>query len=372
MFETEFSAITARIADIDPVKYGRTRNFLGGDVTRLSPYISRGVISTNDVLDAIYARDYRFAEIEKFVMELAWRDYFQYLWQKQNIDEDLKQQQPEVENREIPTAVVKAETGIEAIDDGVRGLYETGYVHNHVRMYIASVVCNVGKSHWKKPAQWFYYHLLDADWASNALSWQWTAAAFSSKKYYANQENINKYAGTNQRDTFLDVAYDEFAELAVPDVLKATEGFELTTELPAKTDISIDAAKPTLIYNFYNLDPNWRKDADANRVLLLEPSHFAKYPVGPKTIEFVLKLKDNIERIQVYVGEFDEFVAEHSPEDVYFKEHPTAAHYVGTKDERDWMVPGVRGFYPTFFAYWKKIEKTLKARLQDKKRTLLG
>ena len=65
-----------------------------------------------------------------------------------------------------------------------------------------------------------YYYLLDADWASNSLSWQWVAGSNSNKKYFANQQNINKYCFTNQTDTFLDVDYAEFQKFEIPEVLK--------------------------------------------------------------------------------------------------------------------------------------------------------
>lgn len=363
MFVTKIDEILAQVEQIEPVKYSKTRNFLDGAVTRLSPYISRGVISTKYVLERTLAKKHKFLEIEKFLMELAWRDYFQNVWLKNDLDQDLKQPQPDVKNSSMPKAVLNAETGIEAIDNGINDLYETGYVHNHQRMYIASVVTNIAKSHWKIPAQWFYYHLLDADWASNALSWQWTCAAFSNKKYYANQENINKYCATNQYGTFLDVPYENFPDLAIPDILRETETPILQTNLPKKEAIIIDNSLPTLVYNFYNLDPFWKNDLVANRVLLLEPSHFEKYPVSDKTIEFILKLAENLERIQIYVGEFDELKTENSLNEIYFKEHPTNTHYIGTQEERDWMFPENRGYFPSFFAFWKKCEKPMKLRI---------
>jgi deoxyribodipyrimidine photo-lyase len=98
----------------------------------------------------------------------------------------------------------------------VEELKQTGYMHNHLRMYVAAIACNIGHSHWHLPARWMYYHLLDADWASNALSWQWVAGSFSSKKYYANQENINKYCHTQQRNTFLDVSYEAYETMPTP------------------------------------------------------------------------------------------------------------------------------------------------------------
>lgn len=364
MFTTNIEEILERVENIDPINYGKTRNFLNGAVTKLSPYISRGVISTKYILEKTLAKNYKFYEIEKFLMELAWRDYFQNVWLTKNIDEEIKQPQTDVENSSIPKAILEAKTGIEAVDKGINELYETGYVHNHLRMYIASIVTNIAKSHWKIPAKWFYYHLLYADWASNALSWQWTAAAFSNKKYYANQENINKYCGTNQRGTFLDVEYSEFPELEIPEVLKETETPVLQTVLPKHETLEIDKSFPTLIYNSYNLDPFWKSDIQANRVLLLEPSHFEKYPVSEKTINFILKLAENIQRIQIFTGEFAELKAEQNLSEIYFKEHPTATHYEGIKEERDWMFPEIHGYFPSFFGYWKKCERILKAKMR--------
>ena len=106
--------------------------------------------------------------------------------------------------------------------------------------------------------------------------------------------------------------------MAIPGILQQTEIPILKTDLPRKQAIEIDTALPTLIYNFYNLDPFWKPGFKANRVLLLEPSHFEKYPVSIKTIEFVLKLSENIERIQIFVGEFGELKTEYNLSEIYF------------------------------------------------------
>ncbi len=364
MFETSIAEISAQIEKIDPVEYARSRNFLNGAVTRLSPYISRGVISPKRILNQVQSRGYKHYQLEKFIQELAWREYFQNVWQSKGsqIDGDLKQAQTDVANSQMPVNLINAETGIEAVDDAVNQMYETGYIHNHLRMYIASIACNTAKSHWRVPAKWMYFHLHDADWASNGLSWQWTAGAFSSKKYFVNQENINKYSGTNQRGTFLDADYGELPAMAIPEVLRETTVPILKTELLPKTPIEIDDSLPTLVYNFYNLDPFWMSDIEANRVLLFEPSHFEKYPVSAKSIAFALKLAENISGIQVFAGEFDELKTECNLSEIHYKEHPTAAHYQGTETARDWMFPEIKGYFPGFFGYWKKCERSLKAR----------
>lgn len=362
MFPIAFEEILQRVRNIDPVKYSSTRNYINGAVTYLSPYISRGIISTQYILNEILARGYQPYNIEKFVQELAWRDYWQQVWiAKGNaINRDLKHEQKSISNTLIPNAIVNANTGIEAIDLAINEFYETGYIHNHLRMYVASIACNIGQSHWKVPAQWMYYHLLDADWASNALSWQWVAGTNANKKYVANQDNINKYCFTQQKDTFLDVPYEAFNGMQIPEILKDMSRLELKTILPKNEVIKIDKSQPTCIYNFYNLDPLWKKDISVNRVLLLEPSHFKDYPVSQKTIDFIVAfVKANISNVQIYTGEFNDLINNYNCGEIYYKEHPLNNHYDGIEEDRDWMFT-VKGYYPSFFAFWKKCKKELR------------
>lgn len=360
MFTTVYSEILDLIDNVDPIKYGQTRNYVDGAVTRLSPYVSRGVISTKQIAQCTLAKGYTTSQISSFLKELAWRDYFQQVWIAKGdaIDQDLKQAQENVTHYNTPSAILKANTTIEAVDTGIRELYDTGYMHNHCRLYVASMACNIAQSHWKNPAQWMYYHLLDADWASNALSWQWVAGSNSTKKYVANQENINRYCHTNQQKTFLDKSYEDLAGIAIPVELTATEPFVLPTNLPITKPPIIDEALPTYIYNFYNLDPDWNTDIKANRILLLEPSFFKKYPVCDRTIAFILELAKNINNIQVVVAEFDELVADSSLT-IHYKEHPTTQHYRGIQHQRDWLSPAIRGYFPSFFNYWKKLQGEL-------------
>lgn len=358
-FPTDYSSILDRIENVDPIRYSKTRNFIDGDVTYLSPYISRGVISVKQVKEAVLQKGYKPYQVEKFLQELAWREYFQRVWQAKGtaaIHQALKQEQVDVQHSQMISNVANAATGIEAIDEQISKLYETGYMHNHARMYTAAVVCNIGKAHWLQPGKWMYYHLLDGDLASNNCSWQWVAGSFSSKKYYCNQENINKYCNSTQRKTFLDKNYEELLEMNIPDALQETTALSLHTELPKADAIDIDPSKPVLIYNSYNLDPNWRIEEDVNRIFLLEPSHFANYPVSEKVLQFILDLSKNIEGIQLFVGEFKELlhVTGHAP--IFTKEHPAFDHYTGTKDSRDWMFPQVTGYFNSFFSYWKKCE----------------
>ncbi len=359
-FPVTLQEIQRRTESIDPIKYAKTRNFSDGATTALSPYISRGVIATKYVFNAVLNRGYNAEAIEKFVQELAWRDYWQQVWlaKGEYINSDIKSQQQGVIHYQMPSAILRGCTSIEAVDEAIALFYQTGYLHNHMRLYIAALACNICGSHWRLPAQWMYYHLLDADWASNALSWQWVAGSNSNKKYYMNQDSINKYFYTTQKNTFLDVDYAAFATMLVPAVMTNTIIPELKTPLPAQQTITVNTELPTCLYNLYNLDPQWKQNISANRILLLEPSHFLHYPVSEKTIDFVIKLSRNIANIRVYVGEFDELIHTHRLTKIYYKEHPLNKHYRGIEESRDWMFD-VKGYYPSFFSFWRQCKKIL-------------
>ena len=231
-------------------------------------------------------------------------------------------------------------------------------MHNHMRMYVASIATNVAKSHWKIPAKWMYYHLLDGDWASNALSWQWVAGSNSNKKYYANQDNINKYFNDNQRQTFLDKSYEDIIHMDVPSEVSEKIDLKLSTQLPINNEIKIDNEIPSLLYNYYNLDPNWRSNDQVNRILLLEPEIFSKYPVSKKCIDFIINISKNIPNIQVYTKSYEDLKLDYGISSFIFKEHPLNIHYEGIKDDRDWLCKVDRD-YLSFFKYWNKIKKKL-------------
>jgi deoxyribodipyrimidine photo-lyase len=299
-------------------------------------------------------------KVEKLVQELAWRDYWQHVWidKKEGIKQDLKNTQSPIANYEIPKAVVEANTGIEAVDEAIEQLYATGYMHNHMRMYVASICCNLANSHWLAPAKWLYSHLLDGDLASNHLSWQWVAGAFSNKKYVANQNNINTFFESSQQNTFLDVEYEAFENFETPSVLEDTVPFQGTTTLPESKPLVLDNNKTTLVYNYYNIDPYWYKDEEVQRIFLLEPSFYTEQPVSQNSLDFALALTKNIKGIQIFVGEFQELAAQVDSKNIRFKEHPTNHHYQGHEEPREWL-SSVKGYYPSFFAFWKKCKKEL-------------
>jgi deoxyribodipyrimidine photo-lyase len=342
---------------INPIKYQATRNYIGGS-TRLSVYIARGVLTLPQIKDYLL-KNYTKTESYKLINELAWREYMQREWQLRGNDifDDIKSKQEFVESADLPINIINAQTGIEALDTGIKELYETGYVDNHMRMWLAGLICNIAHTKWQKPAVWMYYHLLDGDPASNFLSWQWVAGTFSSKRYLPSQENINKYTKTNQNNTFLDLSYEELATIKTPLILKERIDENLIWVASKSTDLIIDKSKPTVLYHSFWLNKYWRNEISANRILVLEPNWFEKFPVSQKVTDSILEIAGEIAGLQIYVGNIDELLP-HLGKEIYYMSHPSVSHWPGHADQMPLLFPEVPfKSYDSFSAFWKQCQK---------------
>lgn len=191
-------AAEALLRQVDPLAYAQTRNHLEGSVTRLSPYIRHGVLTLAEVRDYLLAQVSAPEEAFKLIQELAWRDFFQrvYVENGDAIWEDMGPYKTGFTAADyadtLPEDIRAGETGT-CLDPFIRQLYQTGYVHNHARMWLAGYVVHWRRVKWQAGAKWFLEHLLDGDPASNNLSWQWVASTFSHKPYFYNLENLQKY-----------------------------------------------------------------------------------------------------------------------------------------------------------------------------------
>ncbi len=192
-------AAEAALAGIDPVGYARSRNFLDGAVTRLSPYLRHGVLTLAEVRDHALSRVRSPEDAEKFVNELGWRDYWQRLYAAlgEGIWSDREAYKTGFAARsyasELPAVLIDGTTGLACMDGFSVELRETGYLHNHARMWMAAYTVHWLRVRWQAGARWFLEHLLDGDPASNNLSWQWVASTFSNKPYFFNRENLERY-----------------------------------------------------------------------------------------------------------------------------------------------------------------------------------
>jgi len=185
---------------VRPSDYSRTRNFYDGAVTRLSPYIRHG-LTKKDAIANLALRDYAKSTCEKFLQELAWGEFWKVAADQLSFDlwTDIELYKTGFESNdyadELPADIAKAETPNACINHFIKDLTDTGYVHNHARMYLAAYVVHFRRVKWQAGARWFMTHLLDADIASNNLSWQWVASTFSHKPYIFNLDNVEKYCG---------------------------------------------------------------------------------------------------------------------------------------------------------------------------------
>ena len=198
--------------------YAARRNFdLPGHphVSVLSPYIRHRLVSEEEVLRAILGR-HSLTAAEKSVQEVLWRTYWKgwlelrpTVWTdyRRGVKAALDRVQAEGGLRRDWEAACRGETGIEGFDDWARELAETGYLHNHARMWFASIWIFTLGLPWELGADFFLRHLLDGDPASNTLSWRWVAGLQTPGKHYlARPDNIARYTDGRFRPRTLNLA----------------------------------------------------------------------------------------------------------------------------------------------------------------------
>lgn len=194
-------AAEAQMEQANPGKaYKNTRNYLDGAVSRMAPYIRYGVMPLAEVRDMALASVGSDYDAEKFVNELGWRDYWQRLYAQlgDGIWEDRENWKTGYQSGDyadaLPDDIRNGTTGMVCVDEMSRELRETGYLHNHQRMWLAAYIVHWRHVKWQAGARWFLEHLLDGDPASNNMSWQWVASTFSHKPYFFNRENVEKFS----------------------------------------------------------------------------------------------------------------------------------------------------------------------------------
>lgn len=192
-------AALARLAAFDPRDYAASRNDLfRRGVSRLSAYIRHGVLGLAELRDYVLARHGRGPGPDKFVNELAWRAFWQLVYAQlgAGVMRDVEPPKHSASRaRGLPQDVAEAATGLACIDEPLRELLDDGYMHNHARMWLAAYLQHWRGVDWRDGAELLYRHLLDGDPASNSLSWQWVGSSFSSKPYFFNRQNVERFSG---------------------------------------------------------------------------------------------------------------------------------------------------------------------------------
>ncbi len=175
------------------------------NVSRLSPAIRHRLITEKEIFEGITKR-YAFSTVQKYVQEVYWRRYWKsWLALRPSVWTDYLRDLSEIDPCGQALDVMAGEGPVDVMNDFVRELKETGYMHNHARMWFAGYWIHTMKLPWQLGADFFYRHLLDADPASNTLSWRWVAGIQTpGKSYLARRSNIEKYLDPERLDTHAD------------------------------------------------------------------------------------------------------------------------------------------------------------------------
>jgi len=191
--------------------YAKSRNFDYGpdrrdNVSVLSPYVSHRLLLETELLERVLGT-HSFPEAQKFIEEVYWRSYFKG-WLEQHSDVWGNYQEAlaacvtrlerHADDRERYNQAVAGQTGIDCFDAWIHELVATGYLHNHARMWFASIWVYTLGLPWQLGADFFLRHLLDGDAASNTLGWRWVCGLHTrGKTYLARVSNIANF--TNYR-----------------------------------------------------------------------------------------------------------------------------------------------------------------------------
>lgn len=274
--------------------YAEKRNHDFGPESRdniscLSPYIRHRLITEQEVLSATLQR-FAPSTAEKFIQEVFWRGYFKgWLEHHPSVWRDYKQQlahcREQVEgNSGLSKAyhqAINGQTGIDCFDAWAGELLQYGYLHNHARMWFASIWIFTLKLPWVLGADFFLTHLLDGDAASNSCSWRWVAGLHTKgKNYLARASNITRYTdgrfapnGLNEKAEALQEDIDHpHGQLDLPQETPLPDGFALLihSEECAPESLPLNGKTPKLVLGL-QLDLSAGKAPPADKV-----QHFAK------------------------------------------------------------------------------------------------
>ena len=224
-----------RFVDQNLFEYSKLRNFDYGpdnrsNISCLSPYITHGVISELEVIKKSLSK-FSFSKNEKFIQEVLWRTYWKgWLELRPNVWTDylneLKKIRKEFKDSQNYKNAIEGNTNIECFNEWIKELKETNYLHNHARMWFASIWIFTLDLPWQLGAEFFMKHLYDGDAASNTLGWRWVAGIQTQgKNYLASEWNIKKF--TNNR--FSNIKLNENAPPKTSDKTYAASKFEFNS-----------------------------------------------------------------------------------------------------------------------------------------------
>jgi deoxyribodipyrimidine photo-lyase len=368
-------------------RYARERNFVVDahrNVSQLSAAMQHRLISQEEVVQQVLSL-HPFPAVEKFLQEVLWRSYWKgWLEWRPSVWQDYLSQLSgfSEEDRQRAQSVAQGQSGCAVMDDFAQELRETGYLHNHARMWWASFWIHHQKLPWALGAEFFLQHLLDADAASNTLSWRWVAGLQTAgKTYLVRRDNIERYHHAPPRKGL--EMLDSITVSTPPEELahERIESLDLTTALPSpqrktlillhEEDLSIEQTtlaklQPERIVFFDRTASNppsprqqWRQAAFQDAIARVG-SHFQKrcdvvqdlrdiHPlIAERSIEQIVMMKP-------MVGPLDDALRP------FLQELSTAQidiHALRREEDARYFPLARSGFFP----FWKKVGQQLAQR----------
>ena len=281
--------------------YTKSRNFDFGTQNRkntscLSPHVSHGVISETEIINKVLKK-HLFNKTEKFIQEVLWRIYWRgwlelrpmvwndYLTKLKALNEKYKT------NKNYLNAI-KGETNIQCFNDWVNELKETNYLHNHTRMWFASIWIFTLELPWELGAEFFLKYLYDGDSASNTLGWRWVAGIQTPGKHYvASEWNIKKF--TNNR-------YEKIRlnESAIP--IKNNKTYSISSK--NLINPKIDDGKILLIFdNNLSFEFSDFGEKKFKKILIVNSSENRQISLSDNIVKFKeLLFKDQLNRLKKF------------------------------------------------------------------------
>jgi len=272
------------------LNYNFKRNFdLGpedkSNVSCLSPYISHRLITEYEVAKIVLAK-FPYQKVEKYIQEIFWRVYWKgWLELRPQVWSDFTEDLKALKEDDNYKKAINGETQIKCFNDWVNELKENNYLHNHTRMWFASIWIFTLNLPWQKGAEFFMKHLFDGDAASNTLSWRWVAGLQTKGKHYVAQAwNISKFTNNKYQNIKLN-------ENALP--LTDKREYKLS---PINLDYDDNANENLLVFeNELNLENHKLKNYK-NIYLILLTNEVRKIKLEKKVLDFKTKIINDQKR----------------------------------------------------------------------------
>lgn len=293
-----------RLSNIKPERYEKSRNYINGEVTYLSPYLRHGCISLAEAIS--FAKEKSTRGNDKLLFEFAWRDYWRQIWylSGDRIHSEMEAPKVELKRNPLPRVIIEGNTKLPCIDHFVRTLQDTGYLHNHARMWLSSFMIHWLGVDWQVAAKWMHDLLIDGDQASNTLSWQWVASTFGSKPYFFNQENLSKYTDNQlckgcQAACPFKKSYEELdASLFRPTTAPA----RVTSSQRFQVDFKHQGNEMVVLFTDEMLSPaHPLYQREQKKIFVFDPLHYKNWSLN--RLQFIADCLAEMTEVEVWIGD---------------------------------------------------------------------